>query len=160
MWVSNISFGLMFELGIMLPRQLPLASALLVGSTVYTWMVLWPVTKHIYRPVQDHFEKDPDQILFFKKDLDQDPFRIITSEKRIWIRSFSDHLWKKDLDQILFGSPPKKGSGSRSFSDHLWKKDLDHGSKDLDPDHDPWSRSWILDLQIKISSHYWVTFSL
>ena len=80
------------------------------------------------RPVQDHFEKDPDQILFFKKDPDQDPFRI-TSEKRIWIRSFSDHLWKKDPDQILFGSPPKKGSGSRSFSDHLWKKDLDHGSR-------------------------------
>ena len=42
------------------------------------------------------FEKDPDQILFFKKDLDQDPFRITSV-----------------------------------------KKDLDHGSKDLDPDHDP-----------------------
>ena len=34
------------------------------------------------RPVQDHFEKDLDQILFFEKDLDQDPFQI-TSEKRI-----------------------------------------------------------------------------
>ena len=35
-------------LGVMLPRQLPLTSALLVGSTVYTWMVLWLVTTHIY----------------------------------------------------------------------------------------------------------------
>ena len=28
------------------------------------------------RPVQDHFEKDLDQIQLFEKDLDQDPFQI------------------------------------------------------------------------------------
>ena len=28
------------------------------------------------RPVQDHFEKDLDQIKLFEKDLDQDPFQI------------------------------------------------------------------------------------
>ena len=78
-----------------------------------------------YRPVQDHFEKDPDQILFFKKDLDQDPFRI-TSEKRIWIRSFSDHLQKKDLDQDPFRITSEK---------RIWI--TDHGSKDPYPDHDP-----------------------
>ena len=38
-------------------------------------------TNTITRPDQDHFEKDLDQILFFNKYLDQDPFQI-TSEKR------------------------------------------------------------------------------
>ena len=37
------------------------------------------------RPVQDHFEKDLDEIIFFQKGSIS--------------KSFLDHLWKKDLDQ-------------------------------------------------------------
>ena len=44
-------------------------------------MALQADSTDLTRPIQDHFEKDLDRI-FFKKDLDQDPFQI-TSEKRI-----------------------------------------------------------------------------
>ena len=113
----------------------------------WNW-ILWHEFGNNFQTCSGSFWKGSGSDPFFKKDLDQDPFRI-TSEKRIWIRSFSDHLQKKDLDQDPFRITSEK---------RIWI--TDHGSKDPYPDHDPWSRSWILDLQIKISSHYWVTFSL
>ena len=86
---------------------------------------------------------------------------ILISKKRIRIRSFSDHLQKKDLDRILFGSPLKKGSGSDPFritsKKRIWIKILfgsplkkGSGSRITDqriririmirdPDQDPWT---------------------
>ena len=53
-------------------------------------------------------------------------FKGFRAEKYFWGRYLN--LIKKDLDQILFRSPPKK-------------KDQGHRSKDLDLDHDLGSRS-------------------